>query len=129
MKQNGRNNENNLNQVEAYSMDQRIYKNDRWLPTMILLICLQHLYKGPLTPITMYPMYVFIYFIYLFYLEAEEVLPRAHMEEGVARMLHKLNDMVGTEGAAVLHAVQQLRVVDEDGELGPSPVLPPKLLK
>ncbi len=56
------------------------------------------------------------------------MLPRAHMEEGVARMLHKLNDMVGTEGAAVLHAVQQLRVVDEDGELGASPVLPAKLL-
>jgi hypothetical protein len=50
------------------------------------------------------------------------------MEEGVARMLHKLNDMVGTEGAAVLYTVQQLRVVDEDGELGASPVLPAKLL-
>jgi hypothetical protein len=62
------------------------------------------------------------------YLEAEEVLPRAHMKERVARMLHKLNDMVGTEGAAVLHTVQQLRVVDEDGELGASPVLPAKLL-
>jgi hypothetical protein len=56
------------------------------------------------------------------------VLPRAHMDEGVARVLHKLNDMVGTEGAAVLHTVQQLRVVDEDGELGTRPVLPAKLL-
>jgi hypothetical protein len=63
------------------------------------------------------------------YLEAQEVLPRAHMEEGVARMLHKLNDMVGTEVAAVLHAVQQLGVVDEDGELGASPILPAKLLQ
>jgi hypothetical protein len=63
------------------------------------------------------------------YLEAEEVLPRAHMKKWVARMLHELNDMVGTEGAAVLHTVQQLRVVDEDGELGASPVLPAKFLK
>ncbi len=57
------------------------------------------------------------------------MLPRTHMKEGVARMLHKLNDMVGTEVAAVLHTVQQLRVVDEDGELGARPVLPAKLLK
>jgi hypothetical protein len=44
LKQNGRSNENNLNQAEAYSMDQRIYKNDRWLTIMyntVQLIFLQ----------------------------------------------------------------------------------------
>jgi hypothetical protein len=35
LKQNEGSNENHLSQVEAYSMDQLIYKNDRWLPTIV----------------------------------------------------------------------------------------------
>jgi len=56
------------------------------------------------------------------------VLPRAHMNDGVARILHKLNYIVGANRAAVLHTVQQLGIVDEDGELGAGSVLPTELL-
>jgi hypothetical protein len=37
-----------------------IRKNDRWLPTMVQLTCLQHLYLGSSTPIIMYPVYLCI---------------------------------------------------------------------
>ena len=55
---NGRSNEYNLNQVEAYSKKQRIFKTDRGLPSMVQQMRLQHLYLGFSTPITMYHMFV-----------------------------------------------------------------------
>ncbi len=53
-----RSNENNLNQVEAFSTstDQRIFKTDRWLPIMAQLMCL----LGILDTNHMYLMYVWI---------------------------------------------------------------------
>ncbi len=61
MKQNERCNENNLNQVETYSMDQRVYKNDRWLPTIVQLMCLLHLYLGSPTVLRIHDILVWIW--------------------------------------------------------------------
>ena len=57
------------------------------------------------------------------YLEPVKMLVRAHVDEGIARSLHKLDDIVGPDGAAVLNTVEQLGIVDEDGELGAAKLL------
>ena len=49
------------------------------------------------------------------------------MEEGVARIPYELYHIVRTDGAAVLHAVQQLGIMDEDGKVVAGPVLAAKL--
>ncbi len=49
------------------------------------------------------------------------------MQDGVARILYKLDYILGLDGATVLHSVEELGIEDEDGELGAGPILSAKL--